>query len=63
MKFALILRGQYRQDEDIEAGHLLDLDLVRRAEALGFDALARAQHYSAIPGRCCNRSRFWRRSR
>ncbi len=49
MKFALILRGQYRQDEDIEAGHRFDLELVRRAQALGFDGLARAQHYSAHP--------------
>ncbi|MDE2006028.1 MAG: LLM class flavin-dependent oxidoreductase [Rhodospirillales bacterium] len=49
MKFALILRGQYRQDEDLEAGHHGDLALVRRADALGFDAIARAQHYSAYP--------------
>ncbi|MGC8474750.1 MAG: LLM class flavin-dependent oxidoreductase [Acetobacteraceae bacterium] len=49
MKFALALRGQFRQDEDIVAGHRHDLALVRRAEALGFDAVARAQHYSAHP--------------
>ena len=49
MKFALTLRGQFRQDEDIVAGHQHDLALVRRAEALGFDAVARAQHYSAHP--------------
>ena len=49
MKFALILRGQYRQDEDIVAGHQFDLEMVCRAEALGFDGIARAQHYSAAP--------------
>ncbi len=49
MKFALMIRGQYRQSEDMVRCHQDDLAMVRRAEALGFDAVGKASHYSATP--------------
>ena len=49
MKFALLMRGQYPQGEDMVARHQDDLDMVRRAEALGFDAVGKASHYSSHP--------------
>ena len=49
MKFALMIRGQYRQSEDMVRCHQDDLAIVRRAEALGFDAVGKASHYSATP--------------
>lgn len=49
MRFALMLRGQHAAGEDMRARHADDLALVRRAEALGFDAVGVASHYSARP--------------
>lgn len=49
MKFALLMRGQYPQGEDMVARHQDDLEMVRRAEALGFDAVGKASHYSSHP--------------
>jgi alkanesulfonate monooxygenase SsuD/methylene tetrahydromethanopterin reductase-like flavin-dependent oxidoreductase (luciferase family) len=49
MKFALLIRGQYPQGADMVARHQDDLAMVRRAEALGFDAVGRASHYSSHP--------------
>ncbi len=49
MKFALMLRGQYRQNEDMVRCHQDDLAMVRLAEKLGFDGIGMASHYSAAP--------------
>ncbi len=49
MKFALLMRGQYPQGADMVARHRDDLEMVRRAEALGFDAVGKASHYSSHP--------------
>ncbi|MEO8713696.1 MAG: LLM class flavin-dependent oxidoreductase [Acetobacteraceae bacterium] len=49
MKFALLIRGQYPEGADMVARHQDDLEMVRRAEALGFDAVGRASHYSSHP--------------
>ncbi|HEY5299966.1 MAG TPA: LLM class flavin-dependent oxidoreductase [Acetobacteraceae bacterium] len=49
MKFALLMRGQYPQGEDMVARHQDDLEMVRLAEALGFDAVGKAAHYSSHP--------------
>ncbi len=48
MQLSLIVRGQHPPG-DI-AGHLRDdLELVRRAEALGFDGVVKGSHYSGHP--------------
>ena len=48
MQLSLIVRGQHPPG-DI-AGHLRDdLELVRRAEAVGFDGIVKGSHYSAHP--------------
>jgi alkanesulfonate monooxygenase SsuD/methylene tetrahydromethanopterin reductase-like flavin-dependent oxidoreductase (luciferase family) len=48
MQLSLIIRGQHKPG-DI-AGHLRDdLQLVRRAEELGFDGIVKGSHYSAHP--------------
>jgi alkanesulfonate monooxygenase SsuD/methylene tetrahydromethanopterin reductase-like flavin-dependent oxidoreductase (luciferase family) len=48
MQLSLIVRGQHPPG-DI-AGHLKDdLDLVRRADELGFDGIVKGSHYSAHP--------------
>src|SRR5947209_11502991 len=48
MRLSLIVRGQHPPG-DI-AGHLRDdLELVRRADALGFDGIVKGSHYSAHP--------------
>jgi alkanesulfonate monooxygenase SsuD/methylene tetrahydromethanopterin reductase-like flavin-dependent oxidoreductase (luciferase family) len=49
MKFGLLVRGQHPAGEDIIARHKDDLELARRAEALGFDSVGRAAHYSTTP--------------
>ncbi len=49
MKFALLIRGQYPAGEDIVTRHQDDLEMVRLAEKLGFDAVGRASHYSSHP--------------
>src|SRR5437867_11761075 len=48
MQLSLIVRGQHPPG-DI-AGHLRDdLELVRRAEEVGFDGIVKGSHYSAHP--------------
>ena len=48
MQLSLIVRGQHPPGDT--AGHLRDdLDLVRRAEELGFDGIVKGSHYSAHP--------------
>ncbi len=49
MKLSLIIRGQHPAGEDMRARLADDLELVRRAEQLGFDALVKGSHYSAHP--------------
>lgn len=49
MKFVLLVRGQHAAGEDIVARHLDDLALAKTAEALGFDGVGRAAHYSTTP--------------
>src|SRR5271165_7120195 len=49
MKLSLIVRGQHPAGEDMRARLLDDLELVRVAEQLGFDALVKGSHYSAHP--------------
>ena len=49
MKLSLIVRGQHPATDDIEARLGDDLELVRRAEALGFDGVVKGSHYSAHP--------------
>jgi alkanesulfonate monooxygenase SsuD/methylene tetrahydromethanopterin reductase-like flavin-dependent oxidoreductase (luciferase family) len=49
MQLSLIVRGQHPAGDDIRARLLDDLDLVRRADALGFDGLVKGSHYSAHP--------------
>ena len=47
-KLSLIVRGQHPPGDP--AGHLKDdLDLVRKAEAVGFDGIVKGSHYSAHP--------------
>jgi alkanesulfonate monooxygenase SsuD/methylene tetrahydromethanopterin reductase-like flavin-dependent oxidoreductase (luciferase family) len=48
MQLSLIVRGQHPPG-DI-AGHLRDdLELVKRAEEVGFDGIVKGSHYSAHP--------------
>ena len=48
MQLSLIVRGQHPPGDS--AGHLRDdLDLVRRADELGFDGIVKGSHYSAHP--------------
>jgi len=49
MELSLIVRGQHRQGEDMRARLADDIDLVMRAEELGFNALVKGSHYSAHP--------------
>jgi len=49
MKFSLIVRGQHPQGHDMRERLADDLDLVARAEELGFDAVVKGSHYSAHP--------------
>jgi alkanesulfonate monooxygenase SsuD/methylene tetrahydromethanopterin reductase-like flavin-dependent oxidoreductase (luciferase family) len=49
MKLSLIVRGQHPAADDIRERLHDDLDLVRRAEALGFDGIVKGSHYSAHP--------------
>jgi alkanesulfonate monooxygenase SsuD/methylene tetrahydromethanopterin reductase-like flavin-dependent oxidoreductase (luciferase family) len=49
MKLSLIVRGQHPQGDDMRARLADDLELVRRAEQLGFDAIVKGSHYSAHP--------------
>lgn len=49
MKFGLIIRGQYPQGDDMRVRLQEDLDAARRAEALGYDCVAKGSHYSSHP--------------
>ena len=49
MKLSLIVRGQHPAGYDMQARLADDIDLVMRAEQLGFDALVKGSHYSAHP--------------
>jgi len=49
MKLSLIVRGQHPAGEDMRQHLQDDLELVRRAEQLGFDAIVKGSHYSAHP--------------
>jgi len=49
MEFSLIVRGQHPRGEDIRERLKDDLELVRRAERLGFNAVVKGSHYSAHP--------------
>jgi len=48
MQLSLIVRGQHPPG-DISAHLNDDLDLVRRADELGFDGIVKGSHYSAHP--------------
>src|SRR5437764_13492338 len=48
MQLSLIVRGQHPPG-DIVARCQHDLDLVRRAEQLGFDGIVKGSHYSTHP--------------
>ena len=48
VQLSLIVRGQHRPG-DIAAHLKDDLELVRRAEELGFDGIVKGSHYSAHP--------------
>jgi len=49
MEFSLIIRGQHPQHDDMRERLRDDLELVRTAEALGFNAVVKGSHYSAHP--------------
>ncbi len=49
MKFGLMIRGQHRAGDDMRQRHADDLALAQRAEALGFDCVGKASHYSSQP--------------
>src|SRR6201997_5769134 len=49
MQLSLIVRGQHPQGHDMRERLADDLDLVARAEELGFNALVKGAHYSAYP--------------
>src|ERR1700747_748689 len=49
MELSLIIRGQHPQGDDMRARLADDLELVRRAEQLGFNAVVKGTHYSAYP--------------
>src|SRR5258708_12770068 len=48
MQLSLIIRGQHPPG-DISAHLRDDLELVRRADQLGFDGIVKGSHYSAYP--------------
>src|SRR5690349_8500193 len=49
MELSLIVRGQHPAGTDMRARLADDIDLVMRAEQLGFNALVKGSHYSAHP--------------
>jgi alkanesulfonate monooxygenase SsuD/methylene tetrahydromethanopterin reductase-like flavin-dependent oxidoreductase (luciferase family) len=49
MKLSLIVRGQHPATDDIRDRLRDDLELVRRAEEVGFDGIVKGSHYSAHP--------------
>jgi hypothetical protein len=58
MKLSLIVRGQH--PPDATAQHLHDdLELVRRADRLGFDGIVKRSHFSSHPFDAVQQIRFW----
>jgi alkanesulfonate monooxygenase SsuD/methylene tetrahydromethanopterin reductase-like flavin-dependent oxidoreductase (luciferase family) len=57
MQLSLIVRGQHPPG-DIEGHFRDDIELVKRAEAVGFDGIVKGSHYSAHRSNICSRSRF-----
>src|SRR6516162_2205617 len=49
MRFGLIIRGQYPQGDDMRVRLREDLEAAKRAEALGYDLIAKGSHYSSYP--------------
>jgi alkanesulfonate monooxygenase SsuD/methylene tetrahydromethanopterin reductase-like flavin-dependent oxidoreductase (luciferase family) len=49
MRFGLLIRGQYPQGDDMRVRLQEDLDAAKRAEALGYDLVAKGSHYSSHP--------------
>jgi len=49
MRFGLMIRGQYLQGDDMRVRLREDLDAAKRAEALGYDLVAKGSHYSSHP--------------
>jgi alkanesulfonate monooxygenase SsuD/methylene tetrahydromethanopterin reductase-like flavin-dependent oxidoreductase (luciferase family) len=49
MRFGLMIRGQYSQGDDMRVRLREDLDAAKRAEALGYDLVAKGSHYSSHP--------------
>ena len=49
MRFGLMIRGQYPQGDDMRVRLKEDLDAARHAEALGYDIIGKASHYSSHP--------------
>ena len=49
MELSLIVRGQHLAGADMRARLADDIDLVMRAEQLGFNAVVKGSHYSAHP--------------
>src|SRR5262249_37177945 len=49
MELSLIVRGQHPAGEDMRERLQDDLELVKRADQLGFNALVKGSHYSAYP--------------
>jgi len=49
MKYGLIIRGQYPEGDDMRLRHKEDLEAAKRAEALGYDLVAKGSHYSSHP--------------
>ena len=49
MRFGLMIRGQYKQGDDMRVRLKEDLDAAVLAERLGFDVLGKGSHYSSHP--------------
>jgi len=49
MKLSLIVRGHHPATDDIRDRLHDDLELVRRAEEVGFDGIVKGSHYSTHP--------------
>ena len=49
MRFGLMLRGQFTEEDDMRTRFGELLEQARRAEALGFSSLTKGSHYSAHP--------------
>jgi alkanesulfonate monooxygenase SsuD/methylene tetrahydromethanopterin reductase-like flavin-dependent oxidoreductase (luciferase family) len=49
MRFGLLIRGQYPQEDDMRVRLREDLDAAKRAQELGYDCVAKGSHYSSHP--------------